>query len=340
MQQEVARQQTLEQAKLSKALEMQRIEAETIAMKHTDEELDKQAKELKAEHDRKMSKIRKDAEEQLSSHLKRQAAAHTDHVTDMLDIQKEELTRNHNHQMADKLQTLTQSQTDTLASLSGSLAGLTSALEARASSDTASLAAQSLWLACSSLKNALNTGNSEATSWEEKLKPLIKEVQQVQLAAGKEDKFAEVVLASISQISMERGVFTEDSLKEKFCKVEKIARRVAGIGEEGGSLLAFGLSYLQSLLVVDLAHRAPVDTMEMVDLSTISTIDLVSLARHNLDRGNLGQAVQLMSQLKGEPGRVASDWLTEARLTLETRQAVEAMLVYSQANSCKYMPGV
>jgi len=121
--------------------------------------------------------------------------------------------------------------------------------------------------------------------------------------------------------------------------VENVAKRVAGIGEEGGSLLAFGLSYIQSILTLDLTHRAPAEALEQVDLSTISTTDLISLARHNLDRGNLGQAVQLMSQLKGEPRRVATDWLAEARLTLETQQAVEAMLVYSQANSCMYLPG-
>merc|ERR1712002_833434 len=78
LQQEVARQQTMEQAKLSKALETQRKEAEAIAKKYTDEELEKQAKEMKEDYEKRVSKIRKDAEEQLTSHLKRQAAAHTD----------------------------------------------------------------------------------------------------------------------------------------------------------------------------------------------------------------------------------------------------------------------
>merc|ERR1712050_782807 len=62
LQQEVAKQQTLEQAKLSKALESQKKEAEAIAMKHKEEELEKQAKEMKEEQDKKISKIRKEAE--------------------------------------------------------------------------------------------------------------------------------------------------------------------------------------------------------------------------------------------------------------------------------------
>merc|ERR1719334_1005850 len=55
LQQEVAKQQTLEQAKLSKALESQKKEAEAIAMKHKEEELEKQAKEMKEEQDKKIS---------------------------------------------------------------------------------------------------------------------------------------------------------------------------------------------------------------------------------------------------------------------------------------------
>jgi len=340
LQQEVAKQQTLEQAKLSKALEIQKREIETIAMQHKEEELGKQAREMKEDQDKKISKMRKEAEEQQSSHLKRQAAAHTDHVNDMLAIQKEEMNRRHEHQLEEKASDMKKAHTDTLTSLSASLSGLTTALEARSSSDGSSLAAQSLWLACNTLKNTVNVGNIDAATWDEKLKPLIEEVGQVKLVAGNGDEFTSAVLGSLSPVALERGVFTEDSLKEKFCKVERVARQVASIGEEGGSLLAFGLSYLQSLLMVDISKRAPTETLEKMDLSAISATDLINLARHNLDRGNLAQAVQLMSQLKGEPGRVATDWLDEARLTLETQQAVEALLVYSQANSCKYLPAI
>jgi len=340
LQQEVAKQQTLEQAKLSKALEIQRKEIEAIALQHKEEELGKQAQEMKNVQDKMISKIRKEAEEQQNSHLKRQAAAHTDHVNDMLATQKEEMNRKHEHQLEEKAAAMKKAHTETLTNLSASLSGLTTALEARSSSDSSSFAAQALWLACNTLKNSLDTGNTEASTWEEKLKPLDGEVGQIKLVVGPGDEFTSAILGSISPVALERGVFTEDSLKEKFCKVEKVARQVASIGDEGGSLLAFGLSYLQSLLMVDISKRAPAEALEKVDLSAISATDLINLARHNLDRGNLGQAVQLMSQLKGEPGRVASDWLDEARLTLETQQAVEALLMYSQANSCKYLPAI
>ena len=162
----------------------------------------------------------------------------------------------------------------------------------------------------------------------------------MKVVAGDDDKFVEVVLASIFHVALERGVYTEDSLKGRFTVVEKTARKVAGIGEEGGSLLAYGLSYLQSLLMVDLVQRNPAENVGVVDLSEVSPMDLVSMAKHSLDQGDLPRAVQLMTQLKGESGRVVSDWVAEARLTLETKQAVQAIMVHSLANSCKYMPGV
>jgi len=340
LQQEVAKQQTLEQERFKKALEKQRMETETLVMEQVEGELERQARELRVEHEKKMITIREDAEAELRAQLKRQAAAHTDHLTDVQSVQEAELTRHHKHRMDEQVDSLTETQLTCLASLSGTVSGLESALEARAEADTAALTAQALWVACNNLNTTLNMGKLEAATWEEKLQPLVKEVKNVMMVAGTDDKFVEVLLASISPVALDRGVYTEDSLKERFCVVEKTARKVAGIGEEGGSLLAFGLSYLQSLLIVDTSHRTPVDNMELLDLNYVSATDLVTLAKHNLDRGNLARAVQLMSQLKGEPGRVVMDWVSEARLTLETRQVVEAMMVHSLATSCQALPGV
>ena len=50
----------------------------------------------------------------------------------------------------------------------------------------------------------------------------------------------EVVNAIVNGIpseAVERGVYTETALRDRFSRVESIARRVARIGDEGGSLL-------------------------------------------------------------------------------------------------------
>ena len=97
-------------------------------------------------------------------------------------------------------------------------------------------------------------------------------MESVKRIVGEKDSFTKTILASIPNLALERGVYTEDSLKERFSKVETTARKVAGVGEQGGSLFTFGLSWLQSKLLVDLTKRVPVETLEVVDLDTIISI--------------------------------------------------------------------
>jgi hypothetical protein len=42
---------------------------------------------------------------------------------------------------------------------------------------------------------------------------------------------------SLPATAVNRGVYTEQSLRERFSRVETVARRVGTIGEDGGSLL-------------------------------------------------------------------------------------------------------
>jgi len=336
LQQELAKQQTVEQERFRKALEKQRMETTSLAVDQLDNELEKQARELHVEHEKRLAAIKEEAEMELRVQMKRQAAAHADHITDVLAVQEAELVRKLTREHQEVMDAMTSKYNESLAKLGGVIGGLQGGLEARAGADEASQAAQSLWVATSKLSTIVNNGNTSAKSWEEKLTPLGGAVKTVSNIAGK-DKFVSTVCSSIPSLALQRGVYTLDNLKERFCKVEKTARKVAGVGEQGGSLISFGLSYLQSVLLVDLSKRAPVDRMEVVDLDSMSSYDLLSLARHNLDRGDLARAVQLLTQLRGESARVVSDWLSEARLTLETKQAVSAIMAHSLVASCNNM---
>ena len=48
---------------------------------------------------------------------------------------------------------------------------------------------------------------------------------------------------------------------------------------------SYGLSYLQSVLLVDLTTRLPSEGEAAIDAAELSATDLVNLARHSLDRG-------------------------------------------------------
>ena len=52
-----------------------------------------------------------------------------------------------------------------------------------------------------------------------------------------------------------------------------------------GVFLSYGLSYLQSMLLVDLTTRSPSEGETAIDPTNLSSTDLVNLARHSLDRG-------------------------------------------------------
>lgn len=56
-----------------------------------------------------------------------------------------------------------------------------------------------------------------------------------------------------------------------------------------------------------------------------------------MDRGNLVQTLKYMNLLKGAPRKVSSEWINEARLLLETQQAVNVLLSHASGNGQRYL---
>ena len=195
--------------------------------------------------------------------------------------------------------------------------------------DKAALEAQELWLAASACVQATNEGH------ETQVRSLIKEIEAVKqvLERNPTDAFARAVIDSVS-----KSVYTEEAIRERFLKVEKMAKRTALIGEEGGSLFKYLLSYLQSALMITPSTVDIRAKDKAMDIDALNTFDLVWLARASLDRGDLEQAVKYVTLLKGEPKNVAGDWLNDARVLLETRQACRALMVHASAVGVEALP--
>merc|ERR1719449_351596 len=172
LQQELAKQQTLEQERFKKALEKQRLETQMLASEKIEHELERQKRDLELEHERRMAVIRDESEGEMRAQLRRQAAAHSDHLADVLSVQSAELTRKNDHILDEKLSAAKSEYLTSLSGLSGTVAGLTEALTSRASADKASLRAQGLWLACTGLVASLGKGNAKADTWDGRLLPL------------------------------------------------------------------------------------------------------------------------------------------------------------------------
>lgn len=145
----------------------------------------------------------------------------------------------------------------------------------------------------------------------------------VLLQTGKEDQFITTVLSAIPNKAVVDGISSEAGLKKRFKHVRKICQRVALVPEGGAGLGTYLISFLQSLLIINIGRSRVTDGTD--------TFDILREADTFITQGQLERAVSLMNQLQGEPKRVARDWLREATLYLETRQAVTVVAEYLAA---------
>ena len=206
--------------------------------------------------------------------------------------------------------------------LAGALAqlrGVASVIEGRADVEKQNKQAQKLWTACQSLTTAIDKGANQP-------KPLLPQLMAIHDAAA-EDPLVSQVLNSLPEEVVLRGVLNEENVTRRFYKIRRWCRRVAMIGENGASPWTHVLSYIQSFLIFD--SFDPVKQGELVDLDNLDTFDLLARAEFYLRHGDLELATRLVNQLRGEPKNVARDWLLEARLLLETRQAANLLTAYA-----------
>lgn len=199
---------------------------------------------------------------------------------------------------------------------------------ARAESEKIAQEAQTLWLACVALNGALREGNPDADTWEGQLRPLETEVKAIE-EASRNHPFVKAVLFSIPEEALGKGVWTEDNLKERFSKVRRIAKRVAMIDENGGSLFKYFLSYLQSFLIYNSVYLK--SETDEIELNELDTFQILNHANYWLQKGDLEQCLKFMNQLRGESRKVALDWIEASKLHLETRQATQTLMAFASA---------
>lgn len=286
---------------------------------------------------RRLNALKEKLESDLRLQLKRQAEAHADHVNDALDVQFQELSRKHARELDESVEKAVLRQREELAAVLGHVRGLQDALEARAGMDKAAVEAQELWLASSALEQAINRGDGN-------YKSIVKEVNALKIALekarpGGQDPFVKTIIEAIPSDAVKApGLCDASHLKERFLKVEKLAKRTAMIGDEGGSIFKYALSYLQSLFILEPSRDEIPSKFTATNVDALDTFDIVWLARAALERDDLEQAVRYMTLLRGEPGKLAGDWVSDARTLLETRQAVSALMSHAAAIGAEALP--
>lgn len=91
-----------------------------------------------------------------------------------------------------------------------------------------------------------------------------------------------VVLQGVPEEARTRGVYPEDALRERFIKVEKLARRLAIVPADGARLPIYLLSYIQSMFI--LTPDNPISKEELnnepIDFSQFDTYDILNRAKY------------------------------------------------------------
>ncbi|KAM4707850.1 MICOS complex subunit MIC60 isoform 2-T2 [Discoglossus pictus] len=315
------------------ALETQKLEDKKALETAVTKALEHYRSEINLEQEKKAEEIREVMEAEMRTQLRRQAAAHSDHLKDVLNVQEQELKAEHQQSLSEKLsdqemqfRRLSQEQLDSFTldinTAYARLKGIEEAVEGHAVAEEEARKAHHLWLSIEALKFTLKTASGDSPT-----DPLGSAVQGIKSSCSN-NAFTEALTAAIPEESLTRGVYSEEALRSRFYTVRNLARRVALIDETRNSLYQYFLSYLQSLLVFEPKQLKPPTELSAEDLDTFK---LLSYASYCIERGDLELAAKLVNQLKGESRRVASGWLSEARLTLETKQVIDILSAYASA---------
>ncbi|KAJ9580047.1 hypothetical protein L9F63_004284, partial [Diploptera punctata] len=298
-----------------------------------DSELDKESRELEQEFQKRALQLRAEGETEVRQQLRRQAQAHSDHIADVLAVKEAEMERELRRVQDEKIAAEKAEYKMQLAAMLGRMRGIDDALRARAENDKHARQAQLLWSACQSLHRSLKN-ILPGVPWQQQLKPLKELIDNVSKAASSEDELVCVVVTGIPTEAKERGVYTEDAMRERFLKVEHLARRLALVPEEGGSLPLYLLSYLQSFLLIKAVNPMPAAELadEPVDISQLDTYDILERARYWMDRGDFNMTLRYMNQLRGASRCVAREWMNEVRILLETQQAANTLMAHAASS--------
>ncbi|XP_034036869.1 MICOS complex subunit MIC60-like [Thalassophryne amazonica] len=330
--QELAEQRVREQVHIDSALRQQKVEHQKALERSVNTTLLHAKEEARLEQERKLSELREVMEAEMRTQLRRQAAAHTDHVTDVLRVQEQELRAEAEQVLTSKLfdqethfHQMSQEHVDNFTldmnAAYARLKGMEEAIDSHVIAEEEACKAHQLWLSVEALSYTLQSADMDSLTV-----PLANAAQAVRDSCH--DEFALALASALPEESLQRGVYSEASLRSRFNSLRSLVRRVSLIDESHNSLYQYFLSYVQAALLFEEKQEAPPAQLRREDLDTFK---LLSYASYCLEHGDLELAAKLVNQLRGEARRVVEDWLTEVRLTLETRQAVSLLSAYANA---------
>lgn len=87
---------------------------------------------------------------------------------------------------------------------------------------------------------------------------------------------------ALPETAKTRGVYTECAIRERFFKVERLARQLALVPEKDATLVQYVLSYIQSVFIIqpnELISQAELNN-QPTDYSKLSTFEILDRTRY------------------------------------------------------------
>ncbi|VDM31820.1 unnamed protein product [Hydatigera taeniaeformis] len=356
---------------ITMALQKYKNEADIITQEVVDRAIFREQIKRELERFEWEKQARANTEHELNAAL----ARHGHHLAYMLRLKQEEMEHQFDHRLSEALAEQKMAIEGEIHRWTRRMEAIENVVDGRANIDRIAKETQALWLAVETLAFALempfskigSSGTLGRQSREFKpfyvSEPLGSYVDAVKESAGGGHEFASVVVESLPREALTDGVWTRQGLLQRFNQVYKTACNVALVGETGGSLWSYAMSWLQARLLFDgLGRRRVLARLPGVGPTLLTpesewpigsegnaepdAFCLLASARAalmpeadtavNVDPTNCADiefAVRLLSQLRGQPAAVAADWIHDARCFLEVHQAIQALLAYATAQN-------
>ncbi|XP_065842607.1 MICOS complex subunit MIC60-1-like isoform X2 [Oscarella lobularis] len=309
-------------AHLAAALDIQRLADEIEWEGKIQEEKDRLERTHQKEIDQKVAKALADRDRLHQEELRQQLTVYHDHTTALLQSKEESLRSEFDIQLKMELQRERAENNTRLDSLSSRFQTVESAIDDVVRAKKINDAAREFYVACDALREAVET-SSPTTPLKEYADAILRTCTNAALL----HPLVLAVISSLPERAVNVGLVGEEALNRRFGRVKTRCRRVALVGENESAGM---FTYLWSHVMSTLHLRRPV--LDDAVYENPDTFDLLELAEHHLAKGDLDVAVRVVNQLKGEPRRVASDWLDDARALLETKQAISILLSFANVS--------
>ncbi|KAI3421021.1 hypothetical protein GPALN_014648 [Globodera pallida] len=329
---QLAERQAMEEQRLVDAVEEQRKLDESLSKMALELEMRRIRNNTETEFDSMILEERKMWEREMDMQLRRAAIAHAEHLERVIKTQKQ-LHDVENQQLNEEAVKIERNKfAKQIGGAVTKLSAIEESLNNRAAMDLENRKAKIYWTICQSLMDALVNGDSTKAAGKGSktlYKTSLKEVALIKKLT-KNDSFAQHICNHFPPAAIDQGVPTEQGLKQRFDRVYKLARWTAQIGEEGGGLLKYIASWLQSLVTFELP-TPPLFAEDRINVERYEPYELLSQIRHFVEQRDLANAVRLANLMRGEPARVLRDWLNDAKYHLEVRFLIELLFAHSQA---------